>query len=157
MKTSHHVLDLGLKAIEVCKYLSVQNLSNRVTACFCIGKYYSEGHQQREILENIWESWKQYSNVCSDAAGQKDLKLTCNSKYLTCKLEYYNRTLTWNVWYIRADFRLAPSQWETLLQSNAVSHWLGANLESALVHVFVPWTDCWSHESSILILRNAFL
>ena len=26
---------------------------------------------------------------------------------------------------------LAPSQWETLLQYNAVSHWLGANLESA--------------------------
>ena len=32
----------------------------------------------------------------------------------------------------RADSRLAPSQWETLLQSTAVSHWLGANLESAL-------------------------
>ena len=29
--------------------------------------------------------------------------------------------------------RLAPSQWETSLQSNAVSHWLGANLESALM------------------------
>ena len=33
---------------------------------------------------------------------------------------------------IRADSRLAPSQWETSLQSNAISHWLGANLESAL-------------------------
>ena len=32
----------------------------------------------------------------------------------------------------RADSRYAPSQWETLLQSNAVSHWLCANLESAL-------------------------
>ena len=32
----------------------------------------------------------------------------------------------------RADSRLAPSQWETLLQSNAVSHWLGTNLELAL-------------------------
>ena len=32
----------------------------------------------------------------------------------------------------RADSRLAPSQWETSLQSNTVSHWLGANLESAL-------------------------
>ena len=31
----------------------------------------------------------------------------------------------------RADSRFAPSQWETSLQSNAVSHWLGANLESA--------------------------
>ena len=33
----------------------------------------------------------------------------------------------------RADSRFAPSQWETSLQSNAVSHWLGANLESALL------------------------
>ena len=32
----------------------------------------------------------------------------------------------------RADSRLAHSQWETSLQSNAVSHWLGANLELAL-------------------------
>ena len=31
----------------------------------------------------------------------------------------------------RADSRLAPSQWETSLQSNRVSHWLGANPESA--------------------------
>ena len=30
------------------------------------------------------------------------------------------------------DSRLAPSQWETSLQSNAVSHWLGAKLESSL-------------------------
>ena len=34
----------------------------------------------------------------------------------------------------KVDSRLAPSQWDTSLQSNAVSHWLGANLESAL-----PW------------------
>ena len=33
---------------------------------------------------------------------------------------------------LKADSRLAPSQWETSLQSNVVSHWLGANLESAL-------------------------
>ena len=50
---------------------------------------------------------------------------------------------------VRADSRFMPSQRETSLQSNAVSHWLGANLESALllwiwcdisenVHVFRP-------------------
>ena len=33
---------------------------------------------------------------------------------------------------LKADSRLAPSQWDPALQSNAVSHWLGANLESAL-------------------------
>ena len=32
----------------------------------------------------------------------------------------------------RADSRLAPSQWETALLCNDASHWLGANLESAL-------------------------
>ena len=34
--------------------------------------------------------------------------------------------------HCRADSRLVPSQWETALQSNAVSHWLGTNLELAL-------------------------
>ena len=42
-----------------------------------------------------------------------------------CKLQRNN---------VSADSRIAPSQWETSLQSNAVSHWLGANLESALWH-----------------------
>ena len=32
----------------------------------------------------------------------------------------------------RADSGLAPNQWETSLQSYAISHWLDANLESAL-------------------------
>ena len=32
----------------------------------------------------------------------------------------------------RADTRFATSQWEMSLQSNAVSHWLDANLESTL-------------------------
>ena len=32
----------------------------------------------------------------------------------------------------RADSRFAPSQWEMALLCNNVSHWLGANLESAV-------------------------
>ena len=42
----------------------------------------------------------------------------------------------------KADSRLARVQWETSLQSNALSlsHWLGANLESALIHSdFTDW------------------
>ena len=44
-------------------------------------------------------------------------------------------TDTWDeiqteVW--RADSRFVPSQWETALLCNDVSHWLGASLESAL-------------------------
>ena len=36
------------------------------------------------------------------------------------------------IYVFRADSRFAPSKWEKSLQSNAVSHWLGASLESAL-------------------------
>ena len=40
--------------------------------------------------------------------------------------------------YVRADSRFAPSQWKTPLQSNGVSHWLRANLKSAL-YLSVGW------------------
>ena len=48
-----------------------------------------------------------------------------------------------NIPVYRVDSRLVPSQWETPLQSNTVSHWLGTNLESALVHISVKknWAD----------------
>ena len=36
-----------------------------------------------------------------------------------------------------------PSQWETPLQSNAISHWLGANLESALISPCKALTITW--------------
>ena len=40
--------------------------------------------------------------------------------------------------YYRADSRCAPSQWETALLCNDVSHWLGASLESALYsHIII--------------------
>ena len=38
--------------------------------------------------------------------------------------------------HYRADSRLAPSQWEMSLHSNAISHLLGATLESALRYVW---------------------
>ena len=58
----------------------------------------------------------------------------------------------------RVNSRLAPSQREASLQCNVVSHWLGANLESAL-HIsgfpslgelqYMHWIHCimsgWSH------------
>ena len=42
---------------------------------------------------------------------------------------------TYNFW---AYSRFAPCQWETVSQSNAVSHWLGSNLESAL-NLILEW------------------
>ena len=50
----------------------------------------------------------------------------------------YNRLIFFEIIIIKSDSRLAPSQWETSLQSNAVSYWLGANLESALI-INTPW------------------
>ena len=43
--------------------------------------------------------------------------------------------------YCMSDSRFATSQWETSLQSKAVSHWLGANLESALL--LYTWKEEW--------------
>ena len=60
------------------------------------------------------------------------------------------------VWYVsRADSRLAPSQWETSLQSNAVSHWLGANLESTpcILLNFIHWHILALHKV-LLCIKN---
>ena len=51
-------------------------------------------------------------------------------------------------------FWFAPSQWEILLQNNAVSHWLGANLESALVHYIYPTSIHSSHASFVIGIRG---
>ena len=57
-----------------------------------------------------------------------------------------------NCWSCRADSRFAPSQWETALLCNDISHWLGASLESALV------LDCrimwWSVVKKMLTLLH---
>ena len=41
-------------------------------------------------------------------------------------------------YFVRADSMFVPSQWETLLQSKAISHWLGENLDSALILCMHP-------------------
>ena len=49
------------------------------------------------------------------------------------------------MWY-RADSRFAPSQWETVLLCNDVSHWLGAILESVLWYLSAynsQWLTCY--------------
>ena len=58
----------------------------------------------------------------------------------------------------RADSRFAPSQWETLLQSNAVSHWLGANLKSALHlnYLGCEQTKCRPHQLSYIYFKHTF-
>ena len=43
----------------------------------------------------------------------------------------------------KADSRFAPRQWEMALLCNDISHWLGANLESAL--------SLWIHNTDYLV------
>ena len=59
--------------------------------------------------------------------------------------------ITWVIYtdYFKADSKFVPSQWETLLQGNVVSHWLGANLESALTAV----SSDTQYTSSIYLLQ----
>ena len=55
----------------------------------------------------------------------------------------------------RADSRLAPSQWETSLQSNAVSHWLGTSLESVLF-LSSLLNQCNSCEDRTIVIVSSF-
>ena len=58
----------------------------------------------------------------------------------------------WNYVWPRADSRFAPSQWETVLLCNDVSHWLGANVGSALLAIWWAYHICilpwWGNYSS---------
>ena len=69
-------------------------------------------------------------------------------KYITCMYsEQMDITKTRQICclFYRAYSRLAPSQWETSLQSNTISYWLGANLESALLYLSGEvklWAKC---------------
>ena len=56
------------------------------------------------------------------------ISMVADTNYIQHKSDYINVA---NKAPIKADSRLASSQWGTSLQSNAVSHWLGANLEPA--------------------------
>ena len=52
-----------------------------------------------------------------------------------------------------ADSRFPPSQWQTSLQSNAVSHWLGANLKSACSYIQLTSTHktCMGRNSQLIL------
>ena len=89
-------------------------------------------------------------NVPNDIAEHTALSLSENESAgnnvlcLAWYRQWFGTGYATNHWY-RADSRLAPSQWETSLQSNAVSHWLGANLESALLVYLIPCSSKWRH------------
>ena len=112
-----------------------------------------EPHCHKIVPGFLWlnETWKCHldgsKQDCSiSSANALEILQSC-TKPSNCLLERKKGNLVrclfvpWHVSRVtldqftitRADARLVASQWETLLQSNAVSHWLGANLESALI------------------------
>ena len=52
--------------------------------------------------------------------------------------------------WLRADSRFAPSQWETALLCNHVSHWLGASVESALWPITTTCYAGWQYTVEFL-------
>ena len=55
-----------------------------------------------------------------------------------------------SLWYM-ADSRVVPSQWETSLQSNAISHWLGTNLKSTLWYMVAACENYPSHPRQVAV------
>ena len=68
-------------------------------------------------------------NKCRLIGKLTHYKLNCVEEIMCSKYTY----LYFISFLHTADSRFAPGQWETL-KSNAVSHWLGTNLESSLLH-----------------------
>ena len=98
----------------------------------------SLGFFWQPLTQYMWTFWisttvNMFYTCVFSCTEIKLLLLRQAKKKLTERLSKNNTSkyLIPAIW-IRADSSLAPSQWETSLQSNAVSHWLDTNLESAL-------------------------
>ena len=87
--------------------------------CFCYGLGRKIFILVAVLFANVW------TETISECLGSPTI--IWNPVYNDCVLMWLVNILC------RSDCRPAPSQWETFLQSNAVSHWLGANLEPALL------------------------
>ena len=139
-----HDFSRGLTTVRVVK--SFVFLCFRKMNCICL-LLYRHWFRLYNILWfcyiRIWQFIHKYSTtVCIDFARYQMLGIEC-----------------FHVLFYRSDSRFAPSQWETSLQSNTVSHWLGANLESALVSYQTLNEAAWKYRRSEMfwILCRKFL
>ena len=85
-------------------------------------------HERHNSIANALELRLSYSNPSKCESKHKSFFHENTYKNVVCKMSAI----------LRADSMFAPSQWETSLQSNTVSHRLGANPESAL-HSVETW------------------
>ena len=77
--------------------------------------------------------WLQFSLVPVVIVCGKPTLSEIDNAYIWVHLGFYSDpNILATATLYRAVSRFAPSQWETVLLCGDVSHWLGANLESAL-------------------------
>ena len=73
------------------------------------------------------------------------ISLNAHNIYMDCAiLKYQHKANDCINIIIRDDSRFAPSQWETALLCNNVSHWMGTSLESALITEQWQMCSCWT-------------
>ena len=81
---------------------------------------------------NPWPEWFLDTLHCSTDTTFLLTRPTKFHSFETDYIEFWWQFYQNQLGVYRADSRLVSSQWETSLQSSAISHWLGTNLESAL-------------------------
>ena len=113
-------------------------LSSTVTSPTGIGR----GLLAAQLLQKTSPGGRSSSGVKVKASGDDAAwEEVTRKSYQGPQTTGFGRGLRVDRWglgpFDRADSRLAPNQWETSLQINAVSHWLGTNLESALSRWFI--------------------
>ena len=94
------------------------------------------GQWTEKIADSYWEkmvAWKKMLEFhAQHALGFRHAKRALESFW---NLMWLLRSWICIIYYFRTDFRSASSQWETSIQSNAISHWQGTSLESALYFI----------------------
>ena len=118
----------------ICSGAILLNICDTFWSDWLLGSW-EKYNFQTYFAMNI-ESGSKYTEMCSmtshgniglgnglDPSATKSLP----EPMLTKSLIHY--CVTQDNW---ADYKFAPSQWETVLLCNDVSHWLGASLQSAL-------------------------
>ena len=129
-----------------CWYLILQ-VQLLTTQCYCNMLNFLPNFHNRHPIAQSWEQgmgWLSWEWTLIYVLRQSP------QWCMQCKV-IFNDLMTGSTIY-RADSKFTPSQWEMALLCNVVSHWLGANLESAMQVVKLFTTICKqiSHHMALL-------
>ena len=102
---------------------------------WCVGVWHFDGLRLGTSLRRLFRFCDSVHLMVMDMNNLRDLS-RFSPDYIRCIVLPSN---LWPVIKCRADSRFAPGQWEAALLCNDVSHWLDANLESALKRFRGTW------------------